>query len=153
MNCDKEGCNGEVHDGVCQSCGALVRDRRNNDQTFNKLAKVSQRLKQFDVVAQAEGAGKEELLRASQTLAAVVPNSFEAWKTQADLWVAAIKQLESRHTSPDADVKLLGVPLIENNLRDAAESALRQAAHFAPSVEERIALIDEANQVRKMTWF
>lgn len=155
MQCEKEGCNGEIQDGVCQSCGALIHDRRksNNAQAVNRLQKVSARLKSFDVIAEQEGAGKDELLKASETLAAVVPNSYEAWKAQADLWLAAIKQLESRHTTPDAELKLMGIPLIENNLRDAAESALRQCAHFAPSVEERISLIDEANKVRKMTWF
>lgn len=155
MQCDKEGCHGEIQDGVCQSCGGVVRDRRktNNAQTVSRLQKVSARLKAFDVIAEQEGAGREELQRVSDTLASVVPNSFEAWKVQADLWLAAIRQLESRHISQDAEMQLMGVPLVENELRDAAESALRQCAHFAPSVEERIALIDEANRVRKMTWF
>jgi hypothetical protein len=155
MICDKEGCHGEMQDGVCQSCGSLIHDRRKSDnaQAVNRLLKVSARLKQFDLIAEQEGTGKDELLRASDTLASVVPNSYEAWKAKADLWLAAILQLESRHTAPDAELKLMGVPLLENDLRDAAEAALRQCAHFAPNVEERIALIDEANRVRKMSWF
>src|SRR5947208_460418 len=99
MQCDKEGCHGEIQDGVCQTCDAVVRDRRktNNAQTVSRLQRVSARLKAFDVIAEQEGAGREELQRVSDTLASVVPNSFEAWKVQADLWLAAIRQLESRH--------------------------------------------------------
>ena len=110
-----------------------------------KLQKVSARLKKID--------GKEALLQASEALKTVVPDKFESWRAQADLWLAAIRQLQTRELNPDDSVLLMGVPLIERNLRDAAEEALRQCAHFAPTFEHRVALIDEANNIRNMSWF
>jgi hypothetical protein len=54
---------------------------------------------------------------------------------------------------PDPEVALLSVALREDDLRDAAESALRQCARYADSEEKLIATIDEANRVRRITWF
>lgn len=114
------------------------------------LMKLSARLKAIDETSER---GKDELLKAASVLETVRPDKFEAWRAQADLWLAAIRQLEKRQLRPDDSVSLLGIPLNENQLRDAAEKALRHCAHLATSIEERIALVDEANSVRKMTWF
>ena len=96
---------------------------------------------------------KEDLLRTSAKLEAVVPDGYQAWRLQADFLLAAIRQLETRQVEPDGSVKVIGVPLLENDLRAAAETALRNCAHFAQTVEQHVALIDEANRVRTMTWF
>jgi len=114
------------------------------------LMKLSARLKAIDETSER---GKDELLKAASVLETVRPDKFEAWRAQADLWMAAIRQLERRQLRPDDSVLLLGIPLNENQLRDAAEKALRHCAHLATSIEDRIALVDEANSVRKMTWF
>ncbi len=114
------------------------------------LMKLSARLKAIDETSER---GKDELLKAASVLETVSPDKFEAWRAQADLWMAAIRQLERRQLRPDDSVMLLGIPLNENQLRDAAEKALRHCAHLATSIEDRIALVDEANSVRKMTWF
>ncbi len=53
----------------------------------------------------------------------------------------------------DPSFTLLAIPLTENDLRDAAEAALRQCAIFAPSDERAVTLVDEANCVRRQTWF
>ncbi len=136
------------------------RDRRSSQPKVKdldaalKLQKVSMRLKAIEDKTETDAiTGKDELLRVSETLTTVVPDKYEAWRAQADLWLAAIHQLEKRQLTPDDSVELMGVPLRENELRDAAEEALRQCAHFAETVEQRIALIDEANKVRRMTWF
>jgi hypothetical protein len=141
MHCRRAGCTGELENGTCSVCG----DKAAADpKKAMNLQKVSARLKAVD--------GKDALLQASEALKTVVPDKYESWRAQADLWLAAIRQLETRQLSADDSVELMGVPLIEKNLRDAAEEALRQCAHFAPSLEQRIALIDEANSIRNMSW-
>lgn len=102
---------------------------------------------------QAVACSKEDLLRASDSLQELVPDDFQAWRLQADLLLAALKQIETRQIEPDESVQLMGTPLRESALRDAAEQALRNCAHFAAGKEQRIAVIDEANKVRRMTWF
>jgi hypothetical protein len=96
---------------------------------------------------------REDLLRAAQTLRKVFPYNFEAWRLHADILLNAIRQLETRQLQTDPGFTLLAVPLKEDKLRDAAESALRECAHLADSNEKRFALIDEANRVRRETWF
>jgi len=102
--------------------------------------------------AQVEAA-TNELLTKSAKLEALVPDDYEAWRMQADLFLAALARLETREIAPDESVKLMHVPLRESALRDAAEEALRNCAHFAQNFEERVALIDEANRMRRTTWF
>jgi hypothetical protein len=46
----------------------------------------------------------------------------------------------------------MDVPLRESALREAAEEALRNCAHFAQTFDERVTLIDEANRIRRTTW-
>ncbi len=104
------------------------------------------------LIAKEEFLGREELMRASRELARVVPYNLEAWRLHADLLISALNQLETRQIQPDESLRLLTVPLREADLRDAAEAALRECAHYASSSEQRIALIDEANRVRRRTW-
>jgi Protein kinase G tetratricopeptide repeat len=96
---------------------------------------------------------KSDLQRASQQLKMVVPYNYEAWRTHADILLNAIRQLETRQLEPDDSCTLFITPLREEQLRNTAENALRQCAHFADSEEKRIALVDEANKVRNQTWF
>ncbi len=75
------------------------------------------------------------------------------WRSRANQLIAAIKQLERRELEVDINSNILGVPIAEKPLREAAEQALRHCAHFAPTFDERIALVDEANSIREKTWF
>lgn len=172
MHCQQLGCTGEYKDDFCNSCGAQVSgshaalgvDSENissdsSDKSSSsasdaksperKLQKISAKLK---AISETEIANAD-LLQAAESLATVLPDRYEAWRAQADLWLTAIRQLEKRQLRPDDSINLLGVPLLENELRDAAEEALRQCAHHALTVDQRIALIDEANSVRRLTWF
>jgi hypothetical protein len=96
---------------------------------------------------------RAELLQASKQLRKVMPYNFEAWRLHADILLNALRQLETRQIMPDESFRILAIPLRENDIRDAAEAALRQCAHFAHSEERRIQLVDEANSVRRLTWF
>jgi hypothetical protein len=92
----------------------------------------------------------DELIKAASSLAEVVSDD---WHKKADLLVAAIHRLQTKEIAPDQTIKLLGVPLQENKLRDAAEAAFRNCADFAETDVDRIALIDAANEIRRQTWF
>jgi hypothetical protein len=96
---------------------------------------------------------KEELEKAAAKLKTVTPYNYDAWRLHADLLLNALHQLETRQLQPDASFMLFTIPLRENDLRDAAESALRQCARFADSSEKRTELVDEANRIRQVTWF
>lgn len=96
---------------------------------------------------------REDLQQASRQLKKVDPYNYDAWRVHADLLLTALRQLETRALQPDANFTILAIPLREDDLRDAAEDALRQCAHFADSAEKQIKLVDEANKVRRMTWF
>ena len=98
-------------------------------------------------------ASREDLSQASKQLRTVTPYNYDAWRLHADLLLNALRQLQTREIQPDASFTLLAIPLRENDIRDAAEVALRQCAIFADKSETAIALIDEANSVRRKTWF
>lgn len=96
---------------------------------------------------------REDLYLASRALRHVMPYNFDAWRLHADLLLTAIHQLETRQLQPDPNFTLMAIPLREDDLRDAAEQALRECAHFADNDKLKIKLIDEANSVRRLTWF
>ena len=52
---------------------------------------------------------------------------------------------------PSTTVQVGGVPAQEPELRDALEAALRESAVLNESHDERIALVDQANEVRRWT--
>ena len=54
-------------------------------------------------------------------------------------------------TGPSPKHKIGDVPVEDGPLRDALEAAYREKAALAPSRDERIALVDQANSVRRWT--
>ncbi len=150
MQCDQPGCKGDIADGTCQSCGISIAQSSastatGRDQVITAVRSV--------LNASAVAPSKEALQQASAELKRVVPYNYEAWRLHADLLLNAINQLKTRQIEPDETITIFITPLREDQLRNAAEQALRQCAHFADSAEKRIALIDEANSVRQTTWF
>lgn len=96
---------------------------------------------------------REDLHATAEHLKSLVPYNYEAWRLHADLLLKALRLLETREMQPDSSFKILAVAFREDDLRDAAESALRQCAHYADNDELAASLVDEANRVRKITWF
>jgi hypothetical protein len=95
---------------------------------------------------------REALSQAARELKTVSPYNYDAWRLHADLLLNALRQVLTRQMQPDPTFTILAIPLTENDLRDAAEDALRQCARFAASNEEAIKLVDEANNIRRLTW-
>jgi serine/threonine-protein kinase PknG len=96
------------------------------------------------------GPGLTELVQASATIKRLRLDAQERAQVAVELLTAALELLESRAVLPDAGVEVLGHPLHWDRLRQGLERAYRELARFA-SGEERIRLIDRANQVRPMT--
>jgi serine/threonine-protein kinase PknG len=96
------------------------------------------------------GPGITELVQASATIKRLRLDAQERAQVAVELLTAALELLESRAVLPDAGVEVMGHPLHWDRLREGLERAYRELARFA-SGEERIRLIDRANQVRPMT--
>jgi serine/threonine-protein kinase PknG len=151
MKCKKTGCQGSIENGTCQQCGASGHNEP-IEKIDTSAGRVIASLKQLLTPGEI-APSKEDLARAADMLQKVTPYNYEAWRLHTDLLLNALSQLATRHLQPDASFTILAIPLRENDLREAAEDALRQCAHYADSAEKRIALIDEANRVRRKTWF
>lgn len=127
---------------------AAAAEQSHYDSAQDVISSVQNILK-----PKGEFLSRAELLEASKQLKKVMPYNFEAWRLHADILLNALRQLETRQLLPDESFQILAIPLRENDIRDAAESALRQCAHFAPNEHQRIRLVDEANSVRRITLF
>ncbi len=68
---------------------------------------------------------------------------------RVDVLASALDIVESK--GPDPTVSISGRPASEPDLRDGLESAYRELARFASTREERVALVDRANAVRRWT--
>jgi serine/threonine-protein kinase PknG len=67
-----------------------------------------------------------------------------------ELLERALALLDSRTVLPDPAIDVLGHPLQWMRLREGLEQAYRNLARYA-SGEEKIQLVDRANQVRPVT--
>lgn len=146
--CANDDCQGNLVDGVCEKCGMAAAGSTDISAKRAVLESVRSLM-----AAHPEAPSREDLQNAARQLQNVVPYNFEAWRLQADLLLNALHQLETRNLLPDPSFTLMAVPLRADDLRDAAEAALRQCARYADSEEKMIAIVDEANQVRRLTWF
>lgn len=125
MQCKAPNCVGEIKDGRCLTCQNEPGNGRANG---------------YD---NGQENGQE----------GTPVTGYLPWRSRANQLVAAIRQLERRELEVDLNSNILGVPIAEKPLRQAAEQALRHCAHFAPTFDERISLVDEANSIREKTWF
>jgi serine/threonine-protein kinase PknG len=96
--------------------------------------------------------GLQELLAAGSALEALPLEGEQRERLTADLLESALRMTSSGRGSDDGEVRLLGLPLVERDVRLALEHSYRELARHAPSRTERIALVDDANRVRPRTW-
>jgi serine/threonine-protein kinase PknG len=95
--------------------------------------------------------GLDELVQASETVKSLAADDFEMHRLRADLLLAAIEQIELKRLKPDPSVRILDTTMKVPALRAAAEVELRQCAHYAHALDDKIALVDQANAVRPFT--
>jgi serine/threonine-protein kinase PknG len=99
--------------------------------------------------ASSQGIGLPELLEAaaSASLVATDGESYEAYRLQADVIMAAIAALRAGSLKPDKTITLLGVVLKPRALRKAASDALINCSRFVAERGKRFALVDEARRI------
>jgi len=151
MDCKEAGCKGKIVNGSCDACGAPE-----SGPTTGNESSLATAVSAPTTPARApsdEPICTDDLVQAAERLETVLADDYRAWRKQADLLLSAIRQLETRQMEPDESVKIIGVPLRESALRVKAEEVLRNCAHFAENFDERVSLIDEANRIRRTTWF
>lgn len=96
--------------------------------------------------------GMEDLKGASMAIEAIALEGMERYRLTKQVLETALHLVTSRALSPAASVAILSIPLEELYLRKGLEKALRDMAHLATG-DEKIRLVDEANQVRPRTLF
>jgi serine/threonine-protein kinase PknG len=96
--------------------------------------------------------GLQELLAAGTALEALSVEGEQRDRLTADVLESALGMTLSGRASDDGQIRLLGLPLVERDLRLALERSYRELARHAASRAERIALVDDANRVRPRTW-
>jgi serine/threonine-protein kinase PknG len=95
--------------------------------------------------------GEPELLKASETVAALSLDGFRLHELRAELLLKAIERVESGALKINPTAQILGEPLRSDRLRFAAERELRECARYAKTNEEKIHFVDRANQERPVT--
>jgi serine/threonine-protein kinase PknG len=92
----------------------------------------------------------DDLSRASSAIERLALDGGQRAALAVELFEAALALLNSRSVEPSGDAVLLGRPLQEEPVRLALEQAYRDLARLAGG-DEKVRLVDRANQVRPMT--
>ena len=102
-------------------------------------------------VRQGNAAPKlDDLVSASSLVESLSLQEINRLKLTGQIFTAAVAQVGSHDATAAKNLKILGRPVQDRELRLGLESSLRGLARFMDG-EERIELVDQANQVRPMT--
>jgi hypothetical protein len=101
----------------------------------------------------AQGSGTEEILQASTAVEGLegLVTGLEAHRLRAEVFSAAVRV--ARRGQPPRDHDVLGAAFEERALRLQAEEALRACGRSAPTEDEKIAYVDQANRIRPVSLF
>ena len=91
--------------------------------------------------------GASELKAASVAIEALTLDGVERHRLTQQVLETALHLMTTKAVSPASTIAILGQPLEEPKIRKGLEKALRDLAHLATG-DEKIRLVDEANQVR-----
>jgi serine/threonine-protein kinase PknG len=94
----------------------------------------------------------DELLVAGSILEALPIEGEQRDRLTTDLLGAALRLTLAGNELDDGRVSLLGHRPVERELRFALERSYRALARSAPTRDERIRLVEEANRARPRTW-
>jgi serine/threonine-protein kinase PknG len=92
-----------------------------------------------------------DLTQADATVGHLKLSGEQRASVTRELYETALQLLRTGHIRPDAGVTLLGEPVTELRLRLGLERAYRVLARLATTPQERIDLIDRANEARPRT--
>ena len=93
-----------------------------------------------------------DLVRADAILQAVDVDPGQHSRLTAEVLASAIDRLDEDAGGLPADVRVAGRALQDRDLRAGLEAAYRDLARHASDEDERIRLVDYANEVRPRTW-
>jgi serine/threonine-protein kinase PknG len=97
----------------------------------------------------ASGRGLPALSDALGSIESVTIDPLDRARLRTDVLRSALDIVHDQ--GPQESVEIAGVPAADPPLRDALERAYRDLAALTPAGEERVALVDRANAVRRWT--
>lgn len=95
--------------------------------------------------------GMAEISAACATVARLPLDAEQRAELTRDILTCALNLLDAGAVGADPDVTVMGEPFTELGLRSGLERAYRSLARIAPTRDERIRLVDLANQERPRT--
>jgi len=116
--------------------------------TSTRSSYVDARMMRARLLARSTG-DVRALSQALESVQTVVLPPMQHAELKVDVLGSALDAVLA--SGPDRNVSLGGVPAHEPELRDALEGALRQLATLTEDHDERIALVDRAQKIRRWT--
>jgi hypothetical protein len=92
----------------------------------------------------------EDLLFASQVAQGLTLTGLNKATLSSRILNAAVVQVQARAIKANPTASICGTPVDEERLRRSLEANFREMARYLPP-DERIRLVDQANQVRPRT--
>ncbi len=137
---------------VGDRAGALVAYERVPDTSSGYIDAQIARIRCLSARDADRDPAVDELIAAGSALEALPLEGEQRVRLTADVLGAALRITLAGEPVDDGRGRVLGVPLVERELRLALERSYRELARHAPNRAERIALVDDANRVRPRTW-
>jgi serine/threonine-protein kinase PknG len=140
-------------------CRLATGDRTGAVEAYNRVPETSSAYLEAQLGAAralvgsngASGPDMTDLTTACAAIDHLTLDGEQRASLTRDLFQAALNLMRTGRVRPDPQVTFLGEPLTERRLREGLERAYRTLAHLAATPEERIRLVDVANQVRPRT--
>ena len=137
---------------VGDRAGALVAYERVPDTSSGYIDAQIARIRCLSARDADRDPALDELIAAGSALEALPLEGEQRARLTADVLGAALRITLAGEPVDDGRGRVLGVPLVERELRLALERSYRELARHAANRAERIALVDDANRVRPRTW-
>ena len=132
--------------------GALVAYERVPDTSSGYIDAQIARIRCLSAQDADRDPALDELIAAGSALEALPLEGEQRARLTADVLGAALRITLPGEPVDDGRGRVLGVPLVERELRLALERSYRELARHAANRAERIALVDDANRIRPRTW-
>ena len=137
-------------------CRLASGDRLGAVAAYNRVPELSSSYLEAQVAAAralvdptgTPAPGVDDLTLACTTVDRLALDGEQRAGLSRDLFDAALMLLDSGQIDADPSVTVLGEPLTERRMRCGLERSYRALARLAATAEERIRLVDQANEVR-----
>jgi serine/threonine-protein kinase PknG len=132
--------------------GALLAYERVPDTSSGYIDAQIARIRCLSAAEGDRDPALDDLIAAGSALEALPLDGVQRERLTAVLLDATLRITQAPEPVDADRVRLLGVPVVERELRIALEHSYRELARHAANRAERIALVDDANRVRPRTW-